>query len=130
MPKSDYEWHPVIRLRYGPNGNLQQEYTRRMLARNGAAWYEHEWRDVPHEPIARLPICARHGEFTPNPNTIECPKCWPPGQIRYGLERTVDGGVNVFDAADPEKKLVRWNQHERRQLAEWLNREFPPEVLL
>lgn len=60
---SEYDWHPVVPLRWSVTGNLQQQFKRRVWNSRGVWYDEYEWRDVPIEqPAQETRAAAETGE--------------------------------------------------------------------
>lgn len=53
---SDYDWHPVVMLRWSLEGKLQQHWKRRVSNKRGIWYDEFEWRDVPRQPVDEIPL--------------------------------------------------------------------------
>lgn len=53
---SEYDWNPVVPLRWSAAGKLQQQFKRRVSNDRGIWYDEFEWRDVPRQPVDEIPL--------------------------------------------------------------------------
>lgn len=53
---SEYDWHPVVPLRWSVAGKLQQQFKRRVSNDRGVWYDEFEWRDVPRQSVDEIPV--------------------------------------------------------------------------
>lgn len=69
---SEYDWHPVVMLRWSTEGKLQQHWKRRVSNKRGIWYDEFEWRDVPRQPVDEIQLIKYPAQET---RSATCPHC-------------------------------------------------------
>lgn len=73
---SEYDWHPVVALRWSADGKLQQHWKRRVCNKRGIWYDEFDWRDVPTEQPAQETPAVPPGHFWRGEiNPMYCKNC-------------------------------------------------------
>lgn len=96
---SEYDWHPVVLLRWSAEGKLQQHWKRRVSSSRGIWHDEFEWRDVPtQETPVKYPNTG-HGHVWPRPDGVKA-RCGGPGMCTQCSHDQAN-----FDASQRRAKL-------------------------
>jgi hypothetical protein len=92
---SEYDWHPVVALRWSTEGKLQQHWKRRVSNKRGIWYDKYDWRDV---PVQEQPAPETLEDRQREPDAVEKQALY--GNLRKLYRRDVPD--ETLDRSKPE----------------------------